>query len=123
MSCSLLLFSKLQSAIANSRITNYFLCLQAQISYRVKSLNTVRVKVANRQLVTSKLMTYLDLKNLLLETTLACIMLEFSDSLFSISNLCDARLHYTFTPTDVKAFNPKTKAVKLQEWRDTTLKL
>ena len=50
-------------------------------------------------------------------------MPEFPDSLFSISNLCNAGLHCTFTPTDMKAFNPKTKAVKLQEWRDTTLKL
>ena len=47
----------------------------------------------------------------------------FLDSLFSISNLCDAGLHCTFTPTNVQAFDPKSKVVKLQGWRDPTSRL
>ena len=47
----------------------------------------------------------------------------FPDSLFSISNLCDAGLHCTFTPTNVQAFDPKSKVVKLQGWRDPTSRL
>ena len=123
MSCSSLPVSKLQSAIADSGTTNHFLCPQAQTSHYSKSPNTVRVKVDNGQLVTSNLMTHLDLKNLPPENTLAHIMPGFPDSLFSISNLCDAGLHCTFTPTNVQAFDPKTNAVKLQGRRDPTSRL
>ena len=50
-------------------------------------------------------------------------MPEFPDNLFSISNLCNAGLHCTFTPKEVIAYEPKTKVVKIKGWRDPMLKL
>ena len=85
--------------------------------------NSIRVRVANGQQVLSNIKTYLNLPTLTKETTLVYIMLGFPDNLFSISNLYDSGLHCTFTPTEVVAFDPITKVIKLQGWRDAISKL
>ena len=66
-------------------------------------------------------MTHLKLKkNMPKETSLAYIRLGFTDSLFSIRNLCDSGMHCIFTPTNVCAYDPNTSVVKLQVWQDST---
>lgn len=98
--------------------TGHFLSPNAYVASKRISPTSIRVSVANGELVASNIMTNLNLKDLPEETTLACIMPRFPDNLFSIKNLCDLGLHCTFTSTSVFAFDSSTNRIKLQGWRD-----
>ena len=93
------------------------------VTNRCTIAKPISVRVANGQSVLSNLTTTLNLQNLSQATKLAYIMPGFPDNLFSISNLCYSDLHYAFTPISVYAYDPITKVVKIQGWRDTSTKL
>ena len=119
--CSSLL--KHESAIADSGTTNTFVTTNATVSNPNSNAPVMTVKVANGQYSYSKGTATLKLKDLPAETTIAHIMPGFPDSLLSIGNLCDAGLHCTFTRTSVHAYDPITKIIKLQGWRDNKSRL
>ena len=100
---SLLKHNQLESSIADLGTTNNFLCPQDPVLHCQRSLRSVEVKVANGQHVICNIMTHLNLKNTSKETTLACIIPGFPDSLFSISNLCNLGIDCAFSPNNLYA--------------------
>jgi len=85
-----------------------------------KNSPTISVWVADGQKAFSNGTGYLRLSDLPLETKLAHIMPGFPDSLISISILCNAGLHCTFTGDSVFAYSPITLKTKLQGWREVS---